>query len=430
MKAVVALFSIASAAPCDIFANGGTPCVAAHSVVRALYDNYAGPLYLLKRSSDSTTKEIDVLQAGGYADSSTQKSFCENTSCTIEQIFDQSPKGNHLTPAPAGGYVHHPDKPVDAARHPIIAGNHFVYGAYFESGNGYRNDKTTGVATGEDPQTMYMVTSGTHFNDGCCFDYGNAETDNNDDGAGTMEAIYFGNNRIWGYGSGSGPWVMADIENGLYGGDQRYNPNSQSLPQPYVTALVKGKQGMFALKGGDAQHGSLNKFHEGSRPAGYETMKKQGAIILGIGGDNSDSAIGTFYEGAMTAGYSSDATDDAVHANIVAAGYGNGPAPPTPPPPPGPAPFTGPWTTLKDQAIACSADEYKGDRGQTSSAEACLDLVKDDTSLNFAVWRGDGNSHCHACAVRQRGANPSSWGFSNLPGATSFARPVPGLEWV
>jgi len=48
----------------------------------------------------------------------------------------------------------------------------------------------------------------------------------------------------------------------------------------------------------------------------------QGAIILGIGGDNSDGAIGTFYEGAMTKGYSTKATDDAVQANIVAAGYG------------------------------------------------------------------------------------------------------------
>ena len=46
------------------------------------------------------------------------------------------------------------------------------------------------------------------------------------------------------------------------------------------------------------------------------------AIVLGIGGDNSDFGIGTFYEGAMTANYTTDATDNAVHANIVAAGYG------------------------------------------------------------------------------------------------------------
>ena len=40
------------------------------------------------------------------------------------------------------------------------------------------------------------------------------------------------------------------------------------------------------------------------------------------GGDNSDWAIGTFYEGVITKGYTTDAADDAVQKNIVAAGYG------------------------------------------------------------------------------------------------------------
>ncbi|KAG5992685.1 Alpha-L-arabinofuranosidase, partial [Claviceps lovelessii] len=31
--------------PCDIYAGGGTPCVAAHSTTRALYKAYTGPLY-------------------------------------------------------------------------------------------------------------------------------------------------------------------------------------------------------------------------------------------------------------------------------------------------------------------------------------------------------------------------------------------------
>ena len=48
----------------------------------------------------------------------------------------------------------------------------------------------------------------------------------------------------------------------------------------------------------------------------------RGAIILGIGGDNSDTAVGTFYEGLITAGFTTDAADDAVQADIVAAGYG------------------------------------------------------------------------------------------------------------
>lgn len=50
-------------------------------------------------------------------------------------------------------------------------------------------------------------------------------------------------------------------------------------------------------------------------------MSKEGAIILGIGGDNSISAQGTFYEGVMTTGYPSDATENKVQANIVAAKY-------------------------------------------------------------------------------------------------------------
>ena len=62
-----------------------------------------------------------------------------------------------------------PDRPVNASRLPISLGGHSVYGAFFEGGQGYRNDSTSGVATGNDPETIYMVTSGRHYNDGCCF---------------------------------------------------------------------------------------------------------------------------------------------------------------------------------------------------------------------------------------------------------------------
>ena len=61
-------------------------------------------------------------------------------------------------------------------------------------------------------------------------------------------------------------------------------------------------------------------------------MHKTGAIILGVGGDNVDerrrrlgipgTSIGTFYEGAMAAGVSSEAVDQALHADIQALGYG------------------------------------------------------------------------------------------------------------
>ena len=57
-------------------------------------------------------------------------------------------------------------------------------------------------------------------------------------------------------------------------------------------------------------------------------MKKQGAIVLGSGGDcckpggGANLSDGTFYEGCIVSGYPSDATEDAVQANIVAAQYG------------------------------------------------------------------------------------------------------------
>lgn len=38
---------------------------------------------------------------------------------------------------------------------------------------------------------------------------------------------------------------------------------------------------------------------------------------------SSDKGHGVFFEGAMTTGFASEATDAAVHANIIAAGYGS-----------------------------------------------------------------------------------------------------------
>src|SRR5438034_1059863 len=84
---------------------------------------------------------------------------------------------------------------------------------------------------------MYAIFDGTHYNGGCCFDYGNAETDSRDDGNGTMEAIYFGNIRVWGYGTGNGPWIMADLENGLYSGvNAGYNAGDPTINHRNTTA--------------------------------------------------------------------------------------------------------------------------------------------------------------------------------------------------
>ena len=63
-----------------------------------------------------------------------------------------------------------------------------------------------------------MVVAGDFFNGDCCFDYGNMERNSRDNGEGTMEAVYFGKCTIWNKGDGNGPWVMGDLENGLWAG--------------------------------------------------------------------------------------------------------------------------------------------------------------------------------------------------------------------
>jgi hypothetical protein len=273
-----------------------------------------------------TTKDIGVLTAGGFADAAAQDAFCAGTTCTISIVYDQSPKHNHLTPGPAGGAVSTPDKPANATELKTTIGGHPVYGIRIHPpGVGYRLNKTSGIATGDEPETVYIVTSSKDLINGCCFDYGNAETNNHDDGAGTMEAVYFGFGVSWGTGTGSGPWVEADLENGIFAGGPGATKGVSTntpLTSAFVTAMVVGRSGSYALKGGDAEMGALKTMYDGPRPSGYNPMKKQGAIILGIGGDNSNSAGGDFYEGVMTSGTASAATDDAVHSNIVLAGYG------------------------------------------------------------------------------------------------------------
>ncbi|KDN68111.1 putative alpha-L-arabinofuranosidase B [Colletotrichum sublineola] len=320
--------SLVAAGPCDIYASGGTPCIAAHSTTRALYSAYSGSLYQVKRGSDGATTNIAPLSAGGVANAAAQDTFCAKTTCLITVIYDQSASGNHLTQAPGGAFkgpdVNGNDNLASAIGAPVTLNGQKAYGVFISPGTGYRNNAAKGTARGNDPEGMYAVLDGTHYNGGCCFDYGNAETSSTDTGNGHMEAIYFGDNTDWGTGAGSGPWIMADLENGLFSGvSPANNPGDPSISNRFVTAVVKGSPNKWAIRGANAASGALTTFYNGVRPntSGYNPMSLEGAIILGIGGDNSISGQGTFYEGVMTSGFPSDATENAVQANIVAAKY-------------------------------------------------------------------------------------------------------------
>jgi hypothetical protein len=310
--------------------------------VRALYGAYAGSLYQVRRA-DGATQDIGPLATGGVASAATQDTFCSKTTCSISIIYDQSGNGNHLTRAPGGSATYGPNPDVEAVADalPITIGGHKAYGVHVTPAPGwtspgqvgYRNTRASGTARGDAPETEYMVTDGTYSNGSCCFDFGNAEMQPVAGGYGSMEAIYFGSCTWWDRGAGSGPWVMADLEVGVFdsgnaNGSWVTNPKDVALGYPYVTAMLKGNSasaktgGPFTLEAGNAQSGALAIVYDGPFPPGYSPMHRQGGIVLGVGGDNSSTARGNFYEGVMTSGYASAATDDAVQADIVAAGYG------------------------------------------------------------------------------------------------------------
>ncbi len=323
--------------PCDIYAAAGDPCVAAHSSTRALYAAYNGPLYQVMRQSDGKTLDIGVVQpsgndAGGYADAAAQDAFCANTYCWITKLYDQSGHGNDLTQAPRGGFAGPAmggfnNLPV-ADLAPVTVMGHKVYGVFIEPGMGLRHNDAKGTAVDDQAEGQYWVINGHHFNSGCCFDYGNAETDSRDDGNGTMETTYYGTANVWYHGNPPGPWIMTDQENNLVG---CVNPDGSklcvglpSVDWRFVTAIAKGEPHHWTSLGGDAQRGELSVMFDGPRVnATYDPMRKQGAILLGNGGDNSVGSQGTFYEGAMTAAgtFPTNATDQLVQANVVAAGY-------------------------------------------------------------------------------------------------------------
>ena len=323
--------------PCDVYAAANTPCVAAHSSTRALYATYNGPLYQVMRQSDGKTLDIGVVQpsmtdGGGYADAASQDAFCANTYCWITTLYDQSGHGNNLVQAPHGGFSGpgmggFNNLPV-ADMAPISIMGHKVYGVFIEPGMGLRLNDAKGTAVDDQSEGQYWVVNGQHYNSGCCFDYGNAETDSRDDGNGTMETAYYGNAAAWYHGITPGPWVMTDQENNLVGcvnpDGSKYCADLPSVDWRFVTAIAKGEPHHWTSMGGDARQGALKVMFNGPRVNGsYDPMRKQGAILLGNGGDNSNGSQGTFYEGAMTAAgtFPSDATDQLVQANVVAARY-------------------------------------------------------------------------------------------------------------
>ena len=220
-------------------------------------------------------------------------------------------------PGPGGS-----DNLADAKAAPITIGGQKAYGVYIAPGTGYRNNNTNGIATGDQPEGIYAVLDGTHYNQWCCFDYGNAQTNAMADDTGHHGDHLLRQQQAVGLRGRQRP-----LDHGRPGvgtvlrGERAATTPSPPINHRFVTAIVKGEPNHWAIRGGNAQSGGLTTYFDGRRPNGYHPMKKEGAILLGIGGDNSITGRGTFYEGVLTSGYPTAATENAVQANITAAGY-------------------------------------------------------------------------------------------------------------
>ena len=190
-----------------------------------------GRLYQIQRASDGTTVNIGLLSAGGDVNAAPQVSFCAGTTCTITKIYDQSSNHSDL-PISSGGYWKGPgpngsDIGANAMALPVTIAGHQAFGVRITPGTGYRVDNVN-VPTGSQPEGIYMITSSNLYNNQCCMDFGSGETSHDDTGNGHMNAIYFGSACWFGGCTGPGPWVEADLENGMY--STNTGPNTASNP--------------------------------------------------------------------------------------------------------------------------------------------------------------------------------------------------------
>ena len=132
---LLAAASAVEEGPCDILAAAGNPCAAAHSTVRALFGQYAGPLYRVTRpNANNASANISVLAPGGFADVHAHEKFCALGDCVISTIFDQTQNRNHLAQRISDGVVH---KMVNASKHKIAVsgGKTEVFGMWFDPGH-------------------------------------------------------------------------------------------------------------------------------------------------------------------------------------------------------------------------------------------------------------------------------------------------------
>ncbi len=308
--------TVGNSGPLDILAAFGTPAVAAHSFTRALSAKYSGHLFKITRASDSTTTFVDPVTPGGIANQATITTFCAATTCSIAAVCDQV----------SGGCTGSGDNALvqaTVANQPILAQYSLANGTIIPLAEGGYNTSlkwlrnragTINVPTGTStPITVYGIYA-TSVYASCCGGYGDMENPVADTGPGHMFATAYSTGASGQLGTGSGPWVGVDRENGvdLYG---------TSPPFHMVHAIAKTDCAAgtinVTIKSGDATSGGLTTLFNGPPTFFSYTCHLEGGLSMFEGGDasNTESAM---TDGIVVAGFTNNAADNLIQANLVA----------------------------------------------------------------------------------------------------------------
>jgi len=282
--------------PCDIMAQAGTPCVAAHSVTRRMFGGYSGALFQLTRASDSTTQDIGSTGNGIY-NASTVATFCAATACYFSKLYDQTGNANHLPQSTVANMA--PWMLHYANALPVVWNS--ANNAY------YRNRlSTTNIPTGAAASSEYYVRATDMYSaDG---DYGRMETNVASPVNGEMHALSYNN---WSSNTISGTLGFGiDLEG--------------SIP---AAAVVSAPTVAFFLSKFNAMSGTFtNAVWSATSGLFYPQLTQiptvsppliQAGLSLGEGGDGT-LGNSEFFEGAIITGTTTSATDALVAANVVA----------------------------------------------------------------------------------------------------------------
>ena len=259
--------------PCDIYAAGGTPCVAAHSTTRALYGAYNGPLYQVRRASDNTTRDIGVAERGRRTPTPprrTRSAPAPPASSPI--IYDQSGRGQPPHPGaprrlrrPGRGRLRQPrqrHRGADHRRRP----------------QGVRRLRRPRHRL---PQQHTPTASPPATSPRACTPSSTARTTT------AAAASTTATPRPTAATTATAPWrpsTSATTRSGATApatapgswptwrtacspaSTPATTPTTRRINHRFLTAIVKGEPNHWAIRGGNAQSGGLSTFYNGARP--------------------------------------------------------------------------------------------------------------------------------------------------------------------